>query len=511
MGSKKQRDIFITEDFLLPNKRARRLYHDYAAKLPIIDYHCHLDPAEVAGDRRYANLTQIWLEGDHYKWRAMRSNGVAERFCTGDASEREKFQAWAETVPKCLRNPLYHWTHLELKRPFGISDRLLDGGTAQGIWEETEEKLARPGFSARGIMQEWDVRVVCTTDDPVDSLEHHRALAAEQAAGPSFACQMRPTWRPDKGMAVDNPTVFNTWVNRLGEVSGVYITDVDSYLEALRRRHDFFHESGCRLSDHGLETFYAEPYGAHDIATIWAKVRAGQRPTDREDAQFKSFMLVEGARMDHAKGWVQQFHVGPIRNNNTRLFQALGPDKGFDSIGDANYAKPMARFLDALDATDQLAKTILYNINPKENEVIGTMIGNFQDGSVAGKMQFGSGWWFLDQKDGMEKQLNALSNLGLLSRFVGMLTDSRSFLSYVRHEYFRRTLCAMLGSDMKAGLLPDDLDLIGELVQDVCYRNAAGYFDFGLSQDPWAKPQETARGAKPRRRGAARKAQAHGA
>jgi len=486
MGKKKhkQRESFINEDFLLPNKQARKLYHRFAADLPIVDYHCHLSPEEVAVDKRYANLTKIWLDGDHYKWRAMRANGVSERLCTGDADDREKFQAWAETVPKCLRNPLYHWTHLELNRPFGISDRLLDGSTAQGIWDDANAQLAQPAFSARGIMQKWDVRVVCTTDDPIDSLEHHRALAAEQAAGSAFTCQMRPTWRPDKGMAVDMPDVFNPWVNRLGEVSGVYITDVDSFLEATRRRHDFFHDSGCRLSDHGLETVYASDYGAHDIEAIFAKVRNGQRPSAEEDSQFKSFMLVEWAKMDHAKGWVQQFHIGPIRNNNSRLFAALGPDKGFDSIGDANYAKPLSRFLDTLDRSDQLARTILYNINPKENAVLGTMIGNFQDGSVAGKMQFGSGWWFLDQKDGMEQQLNALSNLGLLSRFVGMLTDSRSFLSYVRHEYFRRTLCALLGRDMADGVLPDDVDLIGELVMDVCYRNAANYFPFGLNADP---------------------------
>jgi glucuronate isomerase len=468
-------DVFITPDFLLSTTWAERLYHEHAADQPIIDYHCHLPPEQVAADTRFANLAQIWLYGDHYKWRAMRTNGLAERFCTGDASDWEKFQAWAATVPKCLRNPLYHWTHLELKRPFGISDRLLGPDTARSVWEDANALLAKPAFSARGIMRQMKVAVVCTTDDPVDTLEHHAAVAAS-----GFEIQMRPTWRPDRGMAVESPERFNAWVDRLAAVNGADIRDFDSYLAALRKRHDFFHDMGCRLSDHGIETVYADDYTEAGIKAIFAKVRSGRQLDAEEQGRFKSAMLHEGALMDHAKGWVQQFHIGPIRNNSSRMFRTLGADTGFDSIGDASYAKPLARFLDRLDSDDRLAKTILYNINPKENAVLATMVGNFQDGSSPGKIQFGSGWWFLDQKDGMEQQLNALSTLGLLSRFVGMLTDSRSFLSYTRHEYFRRILCNLLGDEMERGLLPRDLKLIGAMVEDICYRNAAGYFDFGL-------------------------------
>jgi glucuronate isomerase len=477
-----RKPVFITEDFLLPNRRAEELYHRYAAPQPIVDYHCHLPPDQIAQDRRFENLSAIWLAGDHYKWRAMRSNGIPERYCTGDAPEREKFQKWAETVPRCLRNPLYHWTHLELKRPFGIADRLLGPDTAQSIWDEANEQLARPEFSARGIMRQMNVAVVCTTDDPVDSLEHHQRVARD-----GFAVQVRPTWRPDKGMAVDDPKAFNAWLAKLEAAAGVAISGFDDYRAALRKRHDFFHANGCRLSDHGLDTLYAEAYTEAQVKAIFAKVRGGAVPTPEESARFKSAMLHEWAVMDHAKGWVQQFHIGALRNNNSRAWRTLGPDQGFDSIGDANYAAPLSRFLDRLDDGDRLAKTILYNLNPRDNEVIGTMIGNFQDGSVAGKMQFGSGWWFLDQKDGMEKQLDALSNLGLLSRFVGMLTDSRSFLSYTRHEYFRRILCAKLGREMEDGLIPDEPELVGGMVADVCYRNAAAFFDFGLPADPAAK------------------------
>jgi len=477
MGKKAKKDVFITKNFLLRTKRAQELYHEYAKDQPIIDYHNHLPPDEIANDRRFANLAQIWLHGDHYKWRAMRTNGIAERFCTGDASDWEKFQAWAATVPKCLRNPLYHWTHLELKRPFGISDRLLDPSTAQSVWEDANAKLSAKAFSVRGILEQMNVRVLCTTDDPADTLEHHLAIAKS-----GWKVQVRPTWRPDKGMAVDDPAGFNQWLDRLGAAADITIGDLASYRDALRKRHQYFHDAGCRLSDHGLDTVYAEEYSEAQLVTIFAKVRAGTAPTRHESDQFKSAMLHEWALMDHGRGWVQQFHIGALRNNNLRLFTALGPDKGFDSIGDANYAAPLSRFLNRLDATDQLAKTILYNLNPRDSEVLATMIGNFQDGSVAGKLQFGSGWWFLDQKDGMEKQLEALSNMSLLSRFVGMLTDSRSFLSFTRHEYFRRTLCNLLGDEMEAGLLPDDLVLVGELVKDVSYRNAANYFDFGLAE-----------------------------
>jgi glucuronate isomerase len=487
MGRKSRtKDVFITKHFLLESDAARELYHDYAKQQPIVDYHCHLPPDEIAADRRFENLTRIWLAGDHYKWRAMRTNGVDERFCTGDASDREKFDAWAATVPKTIRNPLYHWTHLELKRPFGISNRVLDPSTADSVWEECNDLLTEDAFTTRGILTQMDVAVVCTTDDPVDSLEHHVALAKEQAAAKKagkegFATQMRPTWRPDKGMAIEDPVAFNAWLDRLEAASGVTIKDFASYMSATRKRHDFFHKAGCRLSDRGLDTIWAEPYTESEIKAIFRKVRDGKRPSRDEADKFKSCMLYEWALLDHEKGWVMQLHIGAQRNNNTRAFRTLGPDKGFDSIGDHNYAKPLALLLDRLDNQDKLAKTILYNLNPRDNEVLATMLGNFQDGTVPGKLQFGSGWWFLDQKNGMEQQMEALSNLGLLSRFVGMLTDSRSFLSYTRHEYFRRILCNLLGDEIERGLIPRDMKLVGRMVEDICYRNAAGYFDFGLT------------------------------
>jgi glucuronate isomerase len=475
---------FIHANFLLDSKAARKLYHGYAANAPIVDYHCHLPPEDVAGDRRFRDMSDIWLGGDHYKWRAMRTNGIDERRITGDAPAREKFQAWAETVPKCLRNPLYHWTHLELNRPFGIHDRRLDGDSAENIWKRGNQLLASDGFSARGIMTRMNVAAVCTTDDPVDSLEHHLALAKEQAAGSSFTCQMRPTWRPDKVLTIDDPVGFNAWIDRLSAAADTDISDLASLRLALAKRHAFFHAAGCRLSDHGLETIYAEPYSEAQVRSAFATARSGGTPDPLAVARFRSCLLYEGALMDHAAGWVQQFHLGALRNNNQRLFQALGPDKGFDSIGDFSYGQPLSRFLDRLDGSNQLAKTILYNLHPKDNEMLATMIGNFQDGSVPGKLQFGSGWWFLDQLDGMNRQLDALSSLSLLSRFIGMLTDSRSFLSYTRHEYFRRLLCNKLGDEIERGLLPNDLDLVGNLVLDVSYRNAAGYFDFGLPSQP---------------------------
>ncbi len=475
---------FIHADFLLQSKAARKLYHGYAAAAPIVDYHCHLPPEDVAGNRRFTDMSDIWLGGDHYKWRAMRTNGIDERCVTGDAPAREKFQAWAETVPKCLRNPLYHWTHLELNRPFGINDLVLNGDNAEKVWKRGNKLLAGEAFSARGIMTQMKVVVVCTTDDPVDSLEHHLALNKEQAAGSAFTCQMRPTWRPDKALTIDEPVGFNAWVDRLAAAADTDISDLDSLRLALKKRHQFFHATGCRLSDHGLETIYAEPYTEAQVRSVFAQARSGTTPDPLAVARFRSCMLYEGAVMDHAAGWVQQFHLGALRNNNQRLFRNLGADKGFDSIGDFSYAQPLSRFLDRLDGTNQLAKTILYNLHPKDNELLATMIGNFQDGSVPGKLQFGSGWWFLDQLDGMNRQLDSLSSLSLLSRFIGMLTDSRSFLSYTRHEYFRRLLCNKLGDEIERGLLPNDVDLIGNMVLDISYRNAAGYFAFDLPCQP---------------------------
>ncbi len=450
------------------------LYHEHAKKLPIIDYHCHLNPAHIANDHQFDNLGQIWLEGDHYKWRAMRTNGIEERFCTGkDTSDWEKFKKWAETVPYTMRNPLYHWTHLELKTAFGIST-ILRPESAKEIYDECTEKLRTPEFSARGLMKKYNVEVVCTTDDPVDSLEHHLSLQNE-----GFEIKVLPTWRPDKVMAVESPAAFRTYVEKLSDTSGVSISHFEDLLSALRSRHDFFASAGCKLSDHGIEEFYAENYTESEIKNIFNKVYGGKTLTKEEIVKFKSAILVEGAIMDWEKGWAQQFHYGVIRNNNTRLFRQLGADAGFDSIGDFTIAKNMSAFFDHLDNENKLTKTIIYNLNPRDNDLIATMIGNFQDGSVAGKIQFGSGWWFLDQKMGMEAQMNSLSMLGLLSRFVGMLTDSRSFLSYPRHEYFRRILCNLLGNDLEQGLLPaSEITFIGEIVENVSYYNAKQYFKF---------------------------------
>ena len=415
---------FMDENFLLENEVSQKLYHEHAKMMPIIDYHCHLNPAFIAQDRAFDNLGQIWLEGDHYKWRAMRTNGIDERFCTGkDTSDWEKFEKWAETVPYTMRNPLYHWTHLELKTAFGV-DKILKPETAREIFDECTAKLRTPEYTARGLMKKFNVKVVCTTDDPIDSLEYHIALAKE-----GFEVKVLPTWRPDKAMAVEIPANFKAYIEKLSEVSGVHISTFDDVLQALQVRHDFFAEVGCKLSDHGIEEFYAEDYTQSEINAIFNKVYGGTTLTHSEILKFKSAMMVEFAIMDHKKGWTQQFHYGAIRDNNSRLFSKLGPDTGFDSIGDFTIAKSMSKFLNRLDTNNQLAKTILYNLNPRDNDLITTMIGNFQDGTVAGKIQFGSGWWFLDQKVGMTAQMNSLSVLGLLSRFVGMLTDSRSFLS----------------------------------------------------------------------------------
>lgn len=465
---------YINDDFLLQSDTAGRLYHDHAEHQPIIDYHCHLNPEYIACDRQFDNLGQLWLEGDHYKWRAMRTNGVAEKYCTGrDTSDREKFEKWAETVPFTMRNPLYAWTHLELKRVFGIST-ILKPSTAADIYDECTAMLQKPEFRARGLMKKFNVKVVCTTDDPVDSLEHHMALKKE-----GFEIKVLPTWRPDKAMAVEDPEKYKNYILKLSEVSAVTITGFETLLEALRKRQDFFAEAGCRLSDHGIEEFYADDYTPKDIDAIFRKVTIGRVLTAEEMTKFKSAMLYEFAIMDWEKGWTQQFHYGALRNNNSRLLRSLGPDTGFDSIGDFTVGRNLSRFLDSLDIEGKLTKTILYNLNPRDNELVATMAGNFQDGTVAGKIQFGSGWWFLDQETGIINQLNSLSLLGLLSRFVGMLTDSRSFISYPRHEYFRRILCNLLGDDVEKGKLPgSEADFIGKMVEDISYNNANNFFGF---------------------------------
>lgn len=467
---------FMDENFLLETETAQRLYHEHAASMPIIDYHCHLSPQLIAEDHRFSGITELWLGGDHYKWRAMRSNGVAERFCTGtDTSDWEKFEKWAETVPYTLRNPLYHWTHLELRTAFGIK-KILNPSTAREIYDACNDKLLHdPGFTARGLMRRYNVETVCTTDDPVDDLHWHKQIRES-----GFEIKVIPAWRPDKAMAVEHPQDFRDYVERLSEVSGVDIRHFADLVDALQVRHDFFAANGCRLSDHGIEEFYAEDYTDAEIERIFQQVMAGQSyPTDEETRKFKSAMMVIFAEMDSDSDWTQQFHYGAIRNNNTKMMQLLGPDTGFDSIGQFNTAKSMSKFLDRLAMEDKLTRTIIYNLNPADNEVVATMLGNFQDGTEPGKIQWGSGWWFLDQKDGMTKQMNALSLLGLLSRFVGMLTDSRSFLSYPRHEYFRRTLCNLLGDDVERGEIPvEEMQRVEQMVEDISYRNAKTYFKF---------------------------------
>lgn len=463
---------FLDDNFLLQNKTAEKLYHDHAKKMPIIDYHCHLIPEQIANNKHFDNITQPWLYGDHYKWRAMRTNGVDERFCTGNATDWEKFEKWAETVPYTMRNPLYHWTHLELKGYFGINE-ILNKDSAKRIYDKAGSLLQTEPYRVQGLLKKMNVKVVCTTDDPIDSLEYHQKLAKENPG-----ITVLPAWRPDKAMMVENLEAFNSYLDKLSEVSGIEISSYNNLIKALRKRHDYFALNGCVLSDHGIENFYAEEYTENEIEGIFQKARKKNGLSQTEILKFKSAMLYEFAILDHEKGWTQQYHLAAMRNNNTRLFQKLGPDTGFDSIGDFPIAIPMSRFLDRLDKDNKLTKTILYNLNPSDNEVIGTMIGNFQDGSIPGKIQFGSSWWFLDQKDGMEKQMNALSTLGLLSRFVGMLTDSRSFLSYPRHEYFRRILCNLLGKDVENGELPNDIEFIGKMVEDICYNNANNYFNF---------------------------------
>jgi len=462
---------FLSEDFLLQTQTAKLLYHEHAERMPIYDYHCHIPAQQIAYDHQFENLTQAWLYGDHYKWRAMRTNGINEKYCTGNADDWEKFEKWAQTVPYCMRNPLYHWTHMELKKPFGITNKLLNPDTARQIYDTCSEMLRTSDFSCRNIIRQANVKAICTTDDPTDTLEHHQKIKAD-----GFEVKVFPTWRPDKAMAIDDNKKLNAWIDKLQEIVGIDIRDYPSYLNAIRIRHDYFHENGCRISDHGIETAYAEDYTENEIKAIFDKIRIRKKLDLSEQLKFKSAMLFELALMDFQSGWVQQFHLGALRNNNTRMLNILGADTGFDSIGDFTIAVPLAKFLDKLDSKNQLAKTILYNLNPRDNELIATMMGNFQDAATPGKMQWGSAWWFLDQKDGMEKQINTLSNLGLLARFVGMLTDSRSFLSYSRHEYFRRILCNILGNDIENGLLPSDMKFLGQMVEDICFNNAANYF-----------------------------------
>lgn len=463
---------FLCEDFLLTNETARRLYHEHAADQPIFDYHCHLNPQQVAENHQFSNMSEIWLAGDHYKWRGMRSAGIDEHYITGKASDKEKFEAWAKTVPMTMGNPLFHWTHLELRRPFGITGKILSPETAEEIWNQGNELLAQPEFSARGIMQQMNVVMVGTTDDPIDSLQHHKALAQET----DFDIDVLPSWRPDKVFKIELPG-FNDYLQALAEAADTVISDFPSLLAALIKRLDHFDAHGCKAADHGIEVVrYADIPTDAELSTIMAKRLADQPLSDTEIAQFSTAVQVFLGEQYAKRQWVMQMHIGALRNNNSRMFNLLGPDTGFDSIADKPFAFELSRLLDAMDKNDCLPKTILYCLNPRDNEVLATMIGNFQGVGIAGKVQFGSGWWFNDQKDGMQRQLEQLSQLGLLSQFVGMLTDSRSFLSYTRHEYFRRILCNMIGTWVENGELPKDTKLLGQMVEDIAFNNAKRYF-----------------------------------
>lgn len=461
---------FMDENFLLTNETAVKLYHEYAKDMPIFDYHCHLSPKEIAENKKYRNITEVWLGGDHYKWRALRSNGVEERYITGDASDKEKFLKWAETMPECIGNPLYHWTHLELKRYFGI-DKLLSPETAEEIWEKCNELLQKEEFTARGLIQRSNVKALTTTDDPADTLEYHIALAKDK----TFDVKVLPAFRPDKSFNIDKPG-FAEWIAKLGTVIGKEIKTFADLKAALQQRIDFFHEVGCRISDHAQDPVVFEDGTEEEANAILQKGLKGEGITEQEVKKYKAQVMLFLGREYAKHGWVMQLHIGTIRNNSSRMFKLLGPDTGFDAIGDHVFAEALSRFLNKLDETNELPKTILYCLNPRDNEVLGTIIGCFQGGGIPGKMQFGSGWWFNDQKDGMIRQMVALSNLGLLSRFVGMLTDSRSFLSYTRHEYFRRILCNLLGEWVEAGEVPNDSKLLGSMVQNICFTNAKNYF-----------------------------------
>jgi glucuronate isomerase len=470
----KRMKTFITDDFLLNNKAAKNLYHDYAKNLPIIDYHNHLSPKYVANNRKFENITEAWLEGDHYKWRAMRALGVSEAYITGNASDEEKFKKWAEVVKLTIRNPLYHWTHLELLRYFNI-DSLLTENNATNVYQQTFEQLQQTSHSTRGLLAQQKVEAICTTDDPTDDLIYHKRYAAERES-----LIMSMAFRPDNVFAVEDAEAYLVYLEKLEEVTDKSIDSFDDLLEALDNRIDYFHENGCRLSDHGLAYLPYSESGTYNIENIFKSLKAKKELSSQEIDYFKCQTLMHLCKSYHKKGWVQQFHLGPLRNVNSRLAKKIGKDAGLDSMGDFPQAVTLAKFLDYLDKTDQLTKTILYNLNPAQNEVFASMTGNFQDGSLKGKIQYGSGWWFLDQKDGIEKQLNALSNMGMVSTFIGMLTDSRSFLSFPRHEYFRRVLCNLFGDEVEKGLLPNDVPYLGNIIKDICYHNAASYFSFNF-------------------------------
>lgn len=469
---------FLDENFLLKTETAQRLYYDYAKDMPIIDYHCHLPPQQIADDINFENITQAWLYGDHYKWRAMRINGADESYCTGNASDWDKFKKWAETVPYTLRNPLYHWTHLELQRYFDVYD-MLNPDTAKKIYDECTAKLKTKEYSVRNLLRKMNVKLVCTTDDPVDSLEYHKKIKED-----NFEIPILPAFRPDNAMEVNDPEKFISYTKKLEGITHITISSFNDFLEALHNRHDFFASLGCKVSDHGLEEIPAGDFTESEIDAIFNKGYDGKKLSEAEQLKFRSAMLIHFAEWDWEKGWIQQFHLGPLRNNNSRMTQALGANTGWDSIGDFPQGRSLAKFLDKLDRNNKLAKTILYNVNPADNELMATMAGNFNDGSIAGKVQWGSAWWFLDQKDGMIKQMNTLSNMGLLSRFIGMLTDSRSFLSFPRHEYFRRLLCDLFGEEVENGELPNDINWIGKVIQDICFYNNKNYFNWQLIQQP---------------------------
>lgn len=463
---------FLTPDFLLETETARRLYFDHAVALPIIDYHCHLPPKQIAENHQFENMTEIWLRGDHYKWRAMRINGVEESYITGDRSDWEKFLKWSETVPYTLRNPLFHWTHLELQRYFEVEE-LLNTESAKSVYESCNIQLQLPEFRVQGLLKKMKVELVCTTDDPADSLEYHQAIRNH-----GLTMKVLPAFRPDQAMATTDPLAFKAYLEKLGNAADISISSFSNFLDALKSRHDYFHMHGCRLSDHGLEEFYMVEWTAYELNGIFEKLFSGKKIGPREKQIFQSALLLQFAEWDYEKNWVQQFHLGALRNNNSRMLGLLGPDTGWDSIGDFSQSRALSTFLNTLDKNNQLAQTILYNSNPADNEMMATMMGNFNDGSMPGKVQWGSAWWFLDQQEGITKQLNALSNMGLISRFVGMITDSRSFLSFPRHEYFRRILCGLFGDEIERGVLPQDLKWTGKLIRDICYFNARDYFNW---------------------------------